>query len=372
MKEIKRVLKPWGLWNFNAMEAWLEEEAANGWKLTDSLSNWRLKFRRCEPMECRVRMEPWSPETQEEKEERVAAYLEMGWEFSAYIQDGQEYLVYYCTDPEAPELHTDPVARNWAWRKSLKSRLVFQLVCIVAMFFLSVLQVFHGEPVLETILEMQTSQWFLGIVCIPVVILLSKQSLRIYRVLKEMDAGVAPVTTCDWKRERRMEMLLSVMMLAAWLLIMFFPVSLRLFQNQQGYMGVILAEELVEDAEERQWYIGAYRRGRSALANSWFEFEEHDAEIAVETTGYCLRMESLSKMLYRSRYLDFLREYPAVKEEALSGAFDQGVLLSAGDTELLLLQQKNGTYAVRTEGIDLAPHVEEYGSLLARMLEKEG
>jgi len=373
MRQTKRVLKPWGLWDFSMIESWLEEEAANGWRLMDSVHNWTLKFERCEPMACRVRMESLEPEPQEARQERLEAYEEMGWECVTYLLDGWQYQVYYCTDPEAPELHTDPVARNWAWGKTLKGHLYMNLACMAALVLVWCMPLMLGDPLLETALKMTIAQYLLNVACIAAIVLMIQQTIRLWRALKQVKAEVEPALKGNLKKELRLQRFMSGVLLVVWLMIMLSPVAMRFSQNQRGYMGIVQAKDLItEDEGERNWEIGTFRRGGSVLANAWFELEEHNRKAAVNTIGYCLRFEGLAGVLYRNWYTNFLREFPVVEELTLEGDFEEGLLLSAEEQELLLLRQGKGVYAVRTENIELEPHVEDYSALLRSMVEKEG
>lgn len=57
----KFVLKPVEDWETGALEAWLEQEAAKGWRLTAWVS-WFAVLKRAEPAQCRVRIKPRAPE----------------------------------------------------------------------------------------------------------------------------------------------------------------------------------------------------------------------------------------------------------------------------------------------------------------------
>ena len=115
MRRQKRVLRPLELWNPGAIEKWLEDEAAKGWQLTDC-GRMLAVFKVIEPGTYRVRLRPQRPETPEARRERGAACREMGWDCTAVIFGDDDYdcEVFYCGDPSAPELDTDPVAWGWA------------------------------------------------------------------------------------------------------------------------------------------------------------------------------------------------------------------------------------------------------------------
>ena len=113
MKNHKRFLAPKDLWDVGTIEAWLEEKAAQGW----ILEKWGSypRFERMEPRPCRVRLDPQGQRIQVEQEEADALYRDMGWRRACPVWD--DYLVYYCFDPAAPDLYTDPASQAWAWVK---------------------------------------------------------------------------------------------------------------------------------------------------------------------------------------------------------------------------------------------------------------
>ena len=83
-KQKKRTLRPWELWNPGAIQQWLEDEAAKGWRLKDC-GNWLADFTAMEPGAYRVRLQPQRPETPEARRERGEACREMGWDCTAVI-----------------------------------------------------------------------------------------------------------------------------------------------------------------------------------------------------------------------------------------------------------------------------------------------
>ena len=144
MKDRKRTLRPLELWNPGAIEKWLEDEAAKGWRLEDC-GRVLATFRAMEPGIYRVRLRPQRPETPEARRERGEICREMGWDCTAVITGDDDYdcEVFYCGDPSAPELDTDPVARSWAWEKPLRRSwrvaLVFLGLLVALPLVLSVL-----------------------------------------------------------------------------------------------------------------------------------------------------------------------------------------------------------------------------------------
>ena len=108
---MKRFLIPEDLWDTGLLEQWLEEQAARGWMPVSFGGLWG-KFEKREPKATRFRLEPGRAESSDSRQEREAAYGELGWQYAADLGD---YRVWYCDDPGAPELYTDPMSLSWAW-----------------------------------------------------------------------------------------------------------------------------------------------------------------------------------------------------------------------------------------------------------------
>ena len=118
MKDKKRMLIPDNGWDIGAVESWLEDQAAEGWHLTECWGR-RARFQREEPKRVRYRLLPFPDEFMQSKVEREALNADLGWRFVANRWD---YQVYVCEDPAAAELETDPVAASWAWDRLLRKQ----------------------------------------------------------------------------------------------------------------------------------------------------------------------------------------------------------------------------------------------------------
>lgn len=112
-------------------EGWLEEMARKG-LLFERMSYWGVVFRRGEPADLRYRLEPagrlWTRESKD-------YCRELGWDYLG--QAGQYFELYANPDPEAPELHSDPVVQSYALdllSKWLRWYLVLTLLLAAALF----------------------------------------------------------------------------------------------------------------------------------------------------------------------------------------------------------------------------------------------
>ena len=111
---------PYPLWDVRGIEQWLNELAAKGYELKKFSKFWsgRAEFQASEQARyARYRLDPIGRD-EEELRERAANYRELGWRFVEQI--GNVYAVYRCTDPEAPELYTDPESLGWAMKRLLR------------------------------------------------------------------------------------------------------------------------------------------------------------------------------------------------------------------------------------------------------------
>lgn len=108
---MKHVFKttPVSLYDIQSLEGWLEEQTNEGlfpvW-----INGEFTQFRRdeCAPG-TRFRLEPANGKEVPEPE-RLELYKEAGWEYGDTV--GKAYFLFYTADPNATELHTDPVTRG--------------------------------------------------------------------------------------------------------------------------------------------------------------------------------------------------------------------------------------------------------------------
>ena len=117
MKGQRRCLIPGDLWDGALLEQWLEEQALQGWMPVSFGGLWG-KFERSEPRALRFRLEPERAERWDSRQEREEAYEEMGWRQVASLG---YHRVWYCDDPAAPELFTEPESEGAAYRRLIRS-----------------------------------------------------------------------------------------------------------------------------------------------------------------------------------------------------------------------------------------------------------
>ena len=98
-------LLPYYIYQVDAIESWLDEQAEKGLFLTEYASPQVMHFRKDAPRPVRYRVDVKRNTGTYGEKERVAAYREMGWEYVCDLTGDLD--VYRCDDPAAPELNTD-------------------------------------------------------------------------------------------------------------------------------------------------------------------------------------------------------------------------------------------------------------------------
>lgn len=366
----KFALKPAGDWETGALEVWLEQEAAKGWRLTAWVS-WFAVLERVEPAPCRVRIQPRAPEAREDWETRLEVYRDLGWAYAAQMND---YEVYYCDDPAAAELESDPVAQKWAWDKSLKSAwrwgwLSILLFAALAVFILY-LWLSAGNKV-EWFLQMGP-ELVLGVLICAVGILGSiRKLLAIWRTRNLLDAGVAPPHTGNWRKSRRLMALTELLLLLFWIVHL---VGLGMTDNaaymsldnpELPYVAAEVLDPALTSSIREDSSFGTRERAPLALARySVREFFPDQNQVT--TTYDRLLFSALAGPLYREKLDGFREQWPDAALTVLDWAgFDQAVLLESGEISILLACRGKAVLTVWTNtGADLSAHLDDFARLL--------
>lgn len=349
MKDRKRTLRPLELWNPGAIEKWLEDEAAKGWRLEDC-GRVLATFRAMEPGIYRVRLRPQRPETPEACRERGEICREMGWDCTAVITGDDDYdcEVFYCGDPSAPELDTDPVARSWAWEKPLRRswRTAWVVLGLLAAL-LAALLLGAPRPALDFLLNENLS-WLLWLCFLGVVMLRRLWYLR--RMRRQLAAGLAP-DPGNWRRDRRWQQTVVVLLLVCWMLPLVGGM-LPLWEAEPDIAGLPFTApaDLLEGTDRSYWEFETdhYVCRNTPLAPARFgiQYRGQQGEY-VRNAADRLRFEFLAKALYREREKAFREnDRPAAETAVENGAFDQAVLLTTGEERLFLARSGKVVYAL--------------------------
>lgn len=379
MRKTKWALKPDVLCDIGAMEQWLEQQAAEGWRL-DNSGNYFCVFKRVEPVQVRVRLEPEGERDREARREWIALYEELGWQYAGTLYAGAYYHVFYCDDPAAPELHTDPVAQRWAWEKSLKRaerqgwwNLILAPVGVAVLIWL--LWSMGETPWERYLLEKGISYVLaLGLLLwLPLDIL--RQQRNVLRLRRQLEAGVSPEHTGNWRKARRRK----AWMLAAAVLIgvLYFGFSFyNLFhsswvdlEDAEGPLPYVAAEILDDSLDPSQREGGRVNLERHQLAPARYEILEwYPGQAKVETTYDQLLLPVFAAPVMQEKQEAFLADW---KDEAtvnlvdLEG-LDRAILLRGGDQVQMFLGRKgNAVFTVWVNhGVDLSDDLEEFAAVI--------
>ena len=370
MRKKKYSLKPAGDWETGALEAWLEQEAAKGWRLTAWVS-WFAVLERAEPAPCRVRIQPREPEARENWEARLEVYRDLGWTYAAQMGD---YEAYYCDDPAAAELESDPVAQKWAWDKSLKSALRqgwLELFLFAALAVLILYLWLSAGNKVEWFLKMGPELVLVGLLCAVGVFGGVRKLLGVWRTRDLLDAGVAPPHTGNWRNSRRLMAVTSFLLLLFWTvhlvgLGMTGNAAYRSLDNPElPYVAAEVLDPALTSSIREDSSFGTLER--APLAPARYSVREFFPEQKQVTTTYDrLLFSALAGPLYREKLDNFREQWP---DAALTvpdrAGFDQAVLLESGEVSVLLARRGKAVLTVWTNtGADLSAHLDDYADLL--------
>ena len=175
-------------------EGWLEEMARKG-LLFERMSYWGVVFRRGKPADLRYRLEPtgrlWTRESKD-------YCRELGWDYLS--QAGQYFELYANPDPEAPELHSDPVVQSYAldllgkWlRWYLGGVAVLTLLLVVVLF---------------SILTQQAEIFTFPNLCLlvfdlAILAMVIRNYATFFRLRRQLREGTPPRRDGSWRRSMR-------------------------------------------------------------------------------------------------------------------------------------------------------------------------
>ena len=143
-KPTVRRLVPCPPYDVEACESWLGDMAEQGLML-ERWGTTEARFRRETPRPVRYRLTAARlkatllfnrPDAGEEE-----LYEEAGWHF---ICRQDEFYIYACDDPDAPELHTDPAVQAMSLKMACRSA-VFCFVCWALIIALRNLELISGD-----------------------------------------------------------------------------------------------------------------------------------------------------------------------------------------------------------------------------------
>ena len=361
---------PQDLWEPNAVQNWLEWEAQRGWRITN-YNGWFCTFQRAEPKACRVRIQPHGPESDKAYWERLAVYEEMGWEHAVNLK--LDYGVYYCDDPDAPELDTDPEVYALAWKKPLRNGLWSGLGLLLAALFIIVMPVFYRENFMEFLMLADFRMLFTEFVVAPVIMIMALRQLwKVSKARKALAAGVMPAEG-NWRRSRNwwrtsLSLLLCLLTVVPAIDLVWVLQIEAVDTTGIPYVHHMdLAPETAESDWDLDWH--AYTNTTQYLAPTHSVVRFCGEEHAVQNTRERLRFEALAEAQYDTRLKEFRKDWPAAEvTEIEHEAFDEAVLLQGdGGEQMLLVRSGRVVYSLRE---NLPADLADWVAPVAAMMEK--
>lgn len=348
-------------------EGWLEAMAQKGlfFERTWALG---IVFRRGEPADLRYRLNPagnlWGRENRD--------YCKsLGWEYAG--NTGKYFDLYVNRDPEAPELHTDPVVQSYALEqiaKKVKRTCIALTLLTLVMLVLIFLPFFLlSAPILYYLVENPAGGSLLYLV---LEILSTYMTLRSYgaffRLRRRLKEGMPPQRDGSWKRVAHRQRVLSWIV---WALCIFYSGTLVLttFRAWEGQLDglnkpvpVLSLTELENDPAleplvDDSWDDGQDRNNYVSFTSTQVAPEQYeitqwltdgrDYEPRLVTYWYRLSLPFLAsplldELVYQYTQYNYFPEEYDVEDISLPG-FDRAVL--ATDTQWpgqrLFLQKGN-------------------------------
>ena len=187
--------------DMDRFEGWLEDMARRGLHYRHR-GVFFVHFRRGEPASVRYRLEPMGSLWSRESQDYCRA---LGWDRLGQV--GRDFELYRNPDPDAPELHTDPVVRSYGLDQAARSMLRYcaMLLAVTLLFLAAVVlpYCFFDWPVLSLIESPLAGN------LLPVVMELLSLSLTVrafagfFRFKRRLRQGAALRRKGSWRRGAR-------------------------------------------------------------------------------------------------------------------------------------------------------------------------
>lgn len=196
-----RRLAPCPPYDVEACESWLGDMAEQGLML-ERWGGFEARFRRETPRPVRYRLTaarlkgnvlfipPGTPDAGEE-----ALYEEAGWHF---VCRQNEFYIYACDDPAAPELHTDPAVQALSLKMACRSA-VFNCICWVLIIVTDILNYRSRGDILFIVEQPLLSLIFAF--CFAWITLVWLQNLySVFTLRRKLKRGLPPDHHKNWRR----------------------------------------------------------------------------------------------------------------------------------------------------------------------------
>lgn len=346
-------------------EGWLEAMAQKGlfFERTWAMG---IVFRRGEPASVRYRLDP-AGNLQENRDYCKA----LGWEYTGNL--GKYFDLYVNRDPEAPELHTDPVVQSYALEqvaKRAKRTCILLTALTLVMLILIFLPFFLlSAPILHQLVENPVGGSLLYLI---LDILSTSMTIRSYRAFfrlrRRLEEGEPPRRDGSWKTAARWQRAVSWILLPLCILYLgaLAVTTTRSWKGQlEGLSRPVPALSLaelendpgLEPLVDGRWEDGQDRNNYvtftcTLVAPEQYEITQwltdgRDYEPRLTINWYRLSLPFLAaplldELVYQYTQYNYFPEEYHVEEAALPG-FDRAVL--ATDTQWpgqrLFLQKGN-------------------------------
>lgn len=381
MKGQRRCLIPGDLWDTALLEQWLEEKAAQGWVPVSFGGLWG-KFERIEPRALRFRLEPERAERWDSRREREEAYEEMGWRDMGTLG---YYRVWYCADPDAPELYTDPATLGWAWDCQIRRLRRNGLICVVLVLLWTALQfrqLWAGHPPVETFLYGMWAIWLFVLWWAGQGLWETVRQLRAVRKLRtQLAAGIAPdrcgSVSKALRRRKRKELTdwIAIGLLGIFCLSIVITGGQGDLSEAPAPLPYVSMETLDPESAARRMDWQHYETVRSPLVPRSCKVEEFrwDFGPRLEARFDRVVLAFLAEMLYDERLAGTEREHPGLRRtEVEDPGFDQAVILTGSPDEdgrrvQIFLGRRGGAVLWEYTLLDteLRAHLDDFAAVLA-------
>lgn len=285
-RQTVRRLAPCPPYDVEACESWLGDMAEQGLML-ERWGGFEARFRREAPRPVRYRLTaarlkgnvlfspPGSPDAGEK-----ALYEEAGWHF---VCRQNEFYIYACDDPAAPELHTDPAVQALSLKMACRSA-VFSFAGWAIVIALRSSELFSGDGFLNLVEYPLTALVFAF--CYLSLMLTSLQNLYcIFSLRRKLKRGLPPDHHKNWRWSAPLHRCANGLWRLAlpFLIVLLFCVIfhpdrsayLRNTEEEKAAMPFATMEDLAEGTfvpDEERYQYSELRR--SLLAPTIWEYSE--------------------------------------------------------------------------------------------------
>ena len=293
----------------------------------------------------------------------------MGWVFAASITT--DFEVFYCGDPTAPELQTDPVAWGWAWEKPLRRAKWEGLFCLLLFPLLAALSLFLDDSPLEFLLSMPVPLLASYLIAPLLAVYGVRELLAVRRARRALAAGLTPEFRGNWRKSRRWWRIFALLYAAYWLVYGLGGLLWwELAEPDALTVPVVSVTTLAPDSGPEDWEIDfdSFNGRESPLRPAHLELRRYDGggrEICL--TGDRLCAAFLAGAAYREKLAEQKKLWPDAAETPIADSrFDEAVLLETGEGACFLARRGRAVTSARVNfPVDLAAHLDDFAAALA-------